>query len=88
MLNYKFMAMQCEAKASLIIAVVFDLAELYDDAILQSGKTLLSRGPRWSSVDIGRLCCTKKFDIMTSALITLECKTLYWRKRQSSLLLP
>ena len=52
--NYKFMT--TESKSFVNYSVVFVLAELNVDAILQYLKTVLNRGPKWSAMDIVRLC--------------------------------
>ena len=52
--NYKFMT--TEGKSFVNYSVLFVLAELNVDAILQYLKTVLNRGPKWSAIDIVRLC--------------------------------
>ena len=44
-----------------------------------SGKIVLNKGPKWSAVARGKLCCTRKFITITSALITSSLVDDSWK---------
>ena len=63
--------MTTEGKSFVNYSVLFVLAELNVDAILQYLKTVLNRGPKWSAMDIVRLC-TNSYYVFRSDQFILE----------------